>query len=79
MNLFKKAGLPAVPGCIEHTAMIRDSMQRAKKSSDLAVVWLDLANGFGKCLWLYSTQSTSDGNATFLDSRGSTEGHDGKL
>ncbi|KAI3364895.1 hypothetical protein L3Q82_001079 [Scortum barcoo] len=42
------AGVPGFPGCVEHTAMIWEQIQRARHSkSDLHVVWLDLANAFG--------------------------------
>ena len=44
----QKAGIPGVPGCIEHATMIWDSLQNAKhEKKDLVVVWLDLANAFG--------------------------------
>ena len=44
----QKAGLPGVPGCIEHVSTIWSSIQKAKKDkTDLSVVWLDLANAYG--------------------------------
>ena len=43
----QKAGIPGVPGCIEHTTMIWEAIQTAKEKSDLVVVWLHLANAFG--------------------------------
>ena len=44
----QKAGIPGVPGCIEHTLMIWEAIQRAKSSRlSLYVVWLDLANAYG--------------------------------
>lgn len=44
----QKAGVPGFPGCIEHSAMIWEQIQSAKRNkSDLRVVWLDLANAYG--------------------------------
>ena len=44
----QKAGLPGVPGCIEHVSTIWSAIQDAKKDkTDLSVVWLDLANAYG--------------------------------
>lgn len=44
----QKAGVPGFPGCVEHSAMIWEQIQAAKKNkSDLHVVWLDLANAYG--------------------------------
>ena len=44
----QKGGIPGVPGCIEHTSMIWEAIQRAKRSRlSLYVVWLDLANACG--------------------------------
>ena len=44
----QKAGLPGVPGCIEHVSTIWNAIQKAKKDkTDLSVVWLDLANAYG--------------------------------
>ena len=44
----QKAGIPGIPGCVEHAASIWDTIQEAKKNgSDLNVVWLDLANAYG--------------------------------
>ena len=44
----QKGGIPGVPGCIEHTSMIWEAIQRAKRSRlSLYVVWLDLANAYG--------------------------------
>ena len=44
----RAACIPGSPGCIEHSAMIWDEIQIAKKEKlDLVVVWLDLANAFG--------------------------------
>ena len=44
----QKAGIPGVPGCVEHASMIWDQIQFAKSNkTDLSVVWLDLANAFG--------------------------------
>ena len=45
---IQKGGVPGVPGCIEHSAMIWEAVQRAKKNRmNLHVVWLDLANAYG--------------------------------
>ena len=44
----QNGGIPGVPGCIEHTSMIWEAIQRAKRSRlSLYVVWLDLANAYG--------------------------------
>ena len=44
----QKAGIPGIPGCVEHAATIWDTIQEAKKTKgDLNVVWLDLANAYG--------------------------------
>ncbi|XP_016406634.1 uncharacterized protein LOC107739136 [Sinocyclocheilus rhinocerous] len=44
----QKAGVPGFPGCVEHSAMIWDQIQTAKRNrSDLHVVWLDLENAYG--------------------------------
>ena len=44
----QKGGIPGVPGCIEHTSMILEAIQRAKRSRlSLYVVWLELANACG--------------------------------
>ena len=44
----QKAGIPGIPGCIEHAYTIWDAIQQAKKEKlDLNVVWLDLANAYG--------------------------------
>ncbi len=44
----QKAGLSGFPGCIEHTSVIWEQVQRAKREkSELHVVWLDLANTYG--------------------------------
>lgn len=44
----QKAGVPGFPGCVEHSAMIWEQIQSAKRTkSDLHVVWLDLANAYG--------------------------------
>ena len=41
----QKGGAPGVPGCIEHTTIIWEAFQRAKRNRlSLHVVWLDLAN-----------------------------------
>ena len=44
----QKAGVPGIPGCIEHAFTIWDAIQEAKKTKEnLNVVWLDLANAYG--------------------------------
>lgn len=44
----QKAGVPGFPGCVEHSAVIWEQIQRAKRErGDLHVVWLDLANAYG--------------------------------
>ncbi|KAJ8350642.1 hypothetical protein SKAU_G00257720 [Synaphobranchus kaupii] len=44
----QKAGVPGFPGCVEHSAVIWEQIQRARREkSDLHVVWLDLANAYG--------------------------------
>ena len=44
----QKAGVPGIPGCVEHAFSIWEAIQGAKKDhEDLNVVWLDLANAYG--------------------------------
>jgi len=44
----QKAGVPGIPGCVEHAFSIWDTIQKAKEEKgDLSVVWLDLANAYG--------------------------------
>lgn len=44
----QKAGVPGFPECVEHSAVIWEQIQRAKREKgDLHVVWLDLANAYG--------------------------------
>ena len=41
----QKAGVPGIPGCVEHAYAIWEAIQSAKKESqNLDVIWLDLAN-----------------------------------
>ena len=48
VNMKEKAGVPGFPGCVEHSAVIWEQIQRAKRERcDLHVVWLDLANAYG--------------------------------
>ena len=43
-----KAGVPGFTGCVEHSAVIWEQIQRAKREKDdLYVMWLDLANAYG--------------------------------
>ena len=45
---IQKAGIPGFPGCVEHCAMIRHTIQEAKvNNNNLSVVWLDIANAYG--------------------------------
>ena len=47
---IQKGGVPGVPGCIEHTTMIWESIQQARRNRlSLYVVWLELANAYGQC------------------------------
>uniref|UniRef100_A0A3B4XDA6 Reverse transcriptase domain-containing protein n=1 Tax=Seriola lalandi dorsalis TaxID=1841481 RepID=A0A3B4XDA6_SERLL len=44
----QKVGIPGFPGCIEHSSIIWEQIQQAKRErQDLHVVWLDLANAYG--------------------------------
>ena len=44
----QKAGVPGIPGCVEHAYAIWEAIQSAKKESqNLDVIWLDLANAYG--------------------------------
>ncbi|KAJ8332759.1 hypothetical protein SKAU_G00416550 [Synaphobranchus kaupii] len=44
----QKAGVPGFPGCVEHSAVLWEQIQRARREkSDLHVMWLDLANAYG--------------------------------
>ncbi len=56
-TMVQKAGIPVFSGCLEHTNMIWNQIQAAKKDGrDLHVVFLDLANAFGSVphnlLWI---------------------------
>ena len=43
----QKAGVPGIPGFIEHAFTIWDAIQEAKKTNkNLNVVWLDLENAY---------------------------------
>src|SRR5580692_300862 len=45
---IQKGGVPGIPGCLEHSSMIWDAIQRAKTGKlELHVIWLDLANAYG--------------------------------
>ena len=44
----QKGGIPGLPGSIEHTIDISQLIKEAKETrGDLAVIWMDLANGYG--------------------------------
>ena len=44
----QKGGIPGISGCLEHSTMIWEAIQRAKSEKlNLDVVWLDLANAYG--------------------------------
>ena len=44
----QKAGIPGIPGCVEHAYANWDEIQKAKQNkSNLNVVWLDLGNAYG--------------------------------
>ncbi len=44
----QKAGVPGFPGCVEHSTMIWDQIQKAKwEKTDLHVIWLDLTKAYG--------------------------------
>ena len=44
----QKAGIPGIPGCVEHSYAIWDEIQKAKSDKkSLSVIWLDLANAYG--------------------------------
>lgn len=43
----QKAGVPGFPGCVEHSAMIWEQIQKAtREKKDLHVIWLNLANAY---------------------------------
>lgn len=44
----QKAGVPGIPGCIEHAYSIWETLQKAKtEKEDISMIWLDLANAYG--------------------------------
>ena len=44
----QKADVPGFPGCLEHVAMIWDTIRYVRQEKkDLHVIWLDLANAYG--------------------------------
>ena len=44
----QKAGVPGIPGCVEHVFSIWDIIQKTKaERGDIAMIWLDLANAYG--------------------------------
>lgn len=43
----QKVGVPGFPGCMEHSSVIWEHIQWAKRErSDLHVVWVDVANAY---------------------------------
>lgn len=42
--MSQKGGIPGVPGYLEHTQLLREARENP---SNLAVLWLDLANAYG--------------------------------
>ena len=45
---IQKGGVPAVSGCMEHTAILSQLIREAKaEKKGLVVVWLDIANAYG--------------------------------
>lgn len=43
-----EGGIPGFSGCLEHTTILSQLIQEAKRNKgDLTVVWLDLANAYG--------------------------------
>ncbi|KAL1276034.1 hypothetical protein QQF64_035657 [Cirrhinus molitorella] len=45
----QKGGVPGVAGCLEHTSIVTKIIEGAKKNGgDLAVLWLDLTNAYGR-------------------------------
>ncbi len=45
---IQKGGIPNVSGCIEHTAILSQLINEAKRNkSNLVVTWLDIANAYG--------------------------------
>lgn len=44
----QKVGIPGVSGCLEHTSIISEIIEDAKRNKgDLTVLWLDLINAYG--------------------------------
>ena len=45
---IQKGGIPAVSGCLEHTAILSQLIREAKtEKKNLVVTWLDIANAYG--------------------------------
>ena len=45
---IQKGGVPAISGCLEHTAILSQLIREAKaEKKDLVVTWLDIANAYG--------------------------------
>ena len=45
---IQKGGIPGVPGCLEHTAVLSQLIAEAKKNKkDLVATWLDICNAYG--------------------------------
>ena len=47
-STIQKGGVPAVSGCLEHTAVLSQLIREAKaKKKNLVITWLDIANAYG--------------------------------
>ena len=45
---IQKGGLPAISGCLEHTAVLSQLIREAKaERKNLVITWLDIANAYG--------------------------------
>ena len=47
-NSIQKGSIEKIPGCWEHLSMVWHALKEARvKKSNLAVIWLDIANAYG--------------------------------
>ena len=47
-NSIQKGCMEKIPGCWEHLSMVWHALKEARaKKSNLAVIWLDIANAYG--------------------------------